>query len=456
MKYFILSFFLFLLSINTVISQTYWIAKTPLWDSLYHWKCSISEISDNQKQSYLPVYINGANWPQTILKCKNGLYVFVDGTGQVYKATGESKNELSFTRIDSTTYIGYNIGAINFSFNDTLFSYGGSGFWITNGILRYFNNRKEWEAFVLENVYPSTKYIYNYLPKKSKIYYVQLILYKKLGNYNKEEFAVIEINLDTKKNQLLGILNPELVIGFSKMVHINSPELNGTLILNKEDIYLYRFIDNTVYKLVNKTIYNQMLLGDVDGSSNIFELNSRIYYTKFNRNDLYSFPISLKDFEKTQLLLFIPIKNNNLIYYISLALLIIAIFYFCFIYYRNRKVKKNSNSLNYNKLDSNELILDAMDFNSIETSLIEQIISKANKSELFSVTELNNSLGLNKKSLEIQKKVRTETINRINHKFQVKYNKESVLIERIRSDDDRRFYLYTISAENAKLFSHKV
>jgi hypothetical protein len=90
----------------------------------------------------------------------------------------------------------------------------------------------------------------------------------------------------------------------------------------------------------------------------------------------------------------------------------------------------------------------------LKTSLIDQIISKANKNELFTVKELNNTLGINKKSLEIQKKVRTVTINRINHKFQVKYNKETLLIERIRSEDDRRYYLYTISKENATLIIH--
>ena len=438
-----------LLTLNSANSQTYWIAKTPLWDSLYHWKCSISEISDNQNQTYLPIYINGKKWPQSIVKSINGLYVFIGGTGQVYKATGETKNDLAFTRIDSTTYVGYNFGAINFSFKDTLFSYGGSGFWMTNGILRYFNEAKEWEALEIEKIYPSTKYIYNYLPKQSIIYFVQLILYKNFGNYNKEEFGVIELNLEKKQNRLLGILNPEFVTGFSKMVHINSPELNGTLILNKEDIYLYRFIDNTVYKLKNKAIYNQILMGDIDGASNIFELNSRIYYTKFNSNDLHDFPISLKDFEKTRFPLFLPIENTKQLFYIVLGTLLIVIFFSFSIFYRNRK--KNIKSSNSDKIDSSELIEDAMEFNAIEMSLVNQIISKKNKHELFSVTDFNNSLGLNKKTLEIQKKVRTETINRINHKFQVKYNKESLLIERIRSEDDRRFYLYTISTENVNL-----
>ena len=96
-----------------------------------------------------------------------------------------------------------------------------------------------------------------------------------------------------------------------------------------------------------------------------------------------------------------------------------------------------------------------MDFNVIETIVIEQITDKAKKNKLFTVKELNNTLSLNKKLLEIQKKVRTETINRINHKFKIKYNKEKDSIERIRSEEDRRYYLYTISKENSSLIGSK-
>ena len=79
------------------------------------------------------------------------------------------------------------------------------------------------------------------------------------------------------------------------------------------------------------------------------------------------------------------------------------------------------------------------------------MINHSKKGDHFSVEDINASLGLNKKTLEIQKKVRTETINRINHKFKIKYNLSADLIERIRSEEDRRFYKYIINEENGKL-----
>ena len=65
---------------------------------------------------------------------------------------------------------------------------------------------------------------------------------------------------------------------------------------------------------------------------------------------------------------------------------------------------------------------------------------------------MNQCLGIKRKTIEIQKKIRTESINRINHKFNVVYDKETVFIERVRSVEDRRFFNYLISQENIKTY----
>ena len=68
------------------------------------------------------------------------------------------------------------------------------------------------------------------------------------------------------------------------------------------------------------------------------------------------------------------------------------------------------------------------------------------------VDELNTCLGIKKKTIEIQKRVRTEAINRINHKFNINNNIETIFIERLRSNDDRRFFNYTINKINASIY----
>ena len=90
------------------------------------------------------------------------------------------------------------------------------------------------------------------------------------------------------------------------------------------------------------------------------------------------------------------------------------------------------------------------DFKSIELDLIEKIYKSTVEGKNFSVEDINAAIGLSKKSLEIQKKIRTETINRINHRFKIIFNTEDELIERIRLEEDRRYYKYIISEENGK------
>lgn len=455
-------FCLFLFTIpNSAFSQTYWIPKTPIWDSLYNWKGSISEVAKViSQQTILPIYLQKSPTSQIIVKSNKGLYILVEGTGQVYQATQQTSKKLAFTRIDSTTYFGYNFSAINFSYHDTLFSYGGMGYWLTNGHLRYFNVGKEWNVFELAAVYPSIRFVYNYLPKQSKLYFVQSILNKKLGNYNEDpENSVIELDLATKRSHVLGKFNANLLAiqslptNWPLNVSFNIESLQGILTFGINSIYLLRFGDNTVYKLVNKSIINQFFFSSNDNFSNIFERNGSIYYTANTDSAVHHFPISLRDFVKEPYTLYEPIHTNKPIYYTMGGMLLMGLAFWGILL--NRRKRKASDPIFIDAIAAIDAIetISVTDFNGVEKALIAQIIAKAETGENFTVFEMNNVLGLNKKSIEIQKKVRTETINRINHKYQVKYKVETELIERIRSDDDRRFYRYTISIENRQLIA---
>jgi hypothetical protein len=82
--------------------------------------------------------------------------------------------------------------------------------------------------------------------------------------------------------------------------------------------------------------------------------------------------------------------------------------------------------------------------------LIQQLLDASKMKKQFSVEDINTALGLGRKSLEVQKKGRTETINRINHKFKVTSKSTTDLIERVRLKEDKRFYSYVINNENAQ------
>ena len=99
-----------------------------------------------------------------------------------------------------------------------------------------------------------------------------------------------------------------------------------------------------------------------------------------------------------------------------------------------------------------ETDLSSNDFNDIEKNIINKLIEKSNNNSYFNVEEFNSYLGIKKKTIEIQKRVRTEAINRINHKFNVNFNQDTVFIERVRSKEDRRYFNYVINKENARTY----
>jgi hypothetical protein len=98
----------------------------------------------------LPVLINTKI---SLLKNKKDIYLQPLGTGKLYllkkeQKTGQLKNTYQFIRIDSTYFFGANFNAINFFMNDTLFQFGGEGYWHIRGHLTYFSNKThEWELY---------------------------------------------------------------------------------------------------------------------------------------------------------------------------------------------------------------------------------------------------------------------------------------------------------------------
>ncbi len=76
-----------------------------------------------------------------------GLFVFLAATGKLYESDSlPDGDSLRFRRIDSTQHEGYNISAYIFPHRGRVHNLGGYGFWHWNGQLRAFNRRmREWE-----------------------------------------------------------------------------------------------------------------------------------------------------------------------------------------------------------------------------------------------------------------------------------------------------------------------
>ncbi len=124
--------------------------------------------------------------------------------------------------------------------------------------------------------------------------------------------------------------------------------------------------------------------------------------------------------------------------------------FFLTLYLFKKRVKNYKTEENHTAEIENSL--QTVDFTELEKLIIDNILTKSKSNATMKVEDLNKILGLGKKTLAIQKKTRSEILNRINHKYKNLYFQETDLIESIRSNHDKRFYNYLINSKNIEIF----
>lgn len=433
------------------IAQSYEINNSPIFKHLYNSKNEIGTISISDKLELLPIKVGNQKAKFKLIKNKNGLYALVDGTGQVYKATELQKDFITFTRVDSTKFYGNSFESINFSYNGIIYTFGGYGFWSRHGQLSHFTHGAEWSIDKINKTYHTLNKFYSYLPFESKLYYIEFPWKEESTPRCITKTSVIEFDINKKENKLIGSVNPKIDLSF-KYISIDLPNLKGILSYNEREIYLYQFQANKVYKLTNKNI-KESLTSKADAEIQIaYEDEGNVFYSFVNDTTLRTFNISMKDFTEESYPLFIQDNFDDYNWKAILLLIILSGGSFLFFYFK----RKNRNSPSSIKTDESYSVdLNSNEFNSIEISLINKLIEQSKVDSYLTVDEMNAYLGIKKKSIEIQKRVRTEAINRINHKFNINFNQETTFIERTRSAEDRRYFNYIINKENVKIYLKK-
>ena len=97
-----------------------------------------------------------------LVKNEMGLFILINGTGRVYKAVSLINNSVTFDRIDSTDFYGNTFSSIDFSYNNSLYSYGGYGYFNINGQLRLYNPENEWSIVRLNQELKVLDHLTNY------------------------------------------------------------------------------------------------------------------------------------------------------------------------------------------------------------------------------------------------------------------------------------------------------
>ena len=447
----------FLFTYLSSIGQEIVIKNNELLAFLYKTDATIESISDQANVNKLIPQQDPhlRNYNQVIVKDKTGLYILIDGTGRVYKASGLKGQDVIFERIDSTHFYGYNGYAIIFSSGDTLFSLGGGGFWRENGQLRYFSPvHHEWNIMRTNVEVPAHEVIHHYNASSKTIYFLQVPFQDEAIGKEYLDYSMYSLDLNARVNRKLGLLHDNLLrLNSENKRYVNIPSLGGALVsFGRLNDYLLRFHDNTVYKLRPGKLFEDFYSkSDQSFVSNLFSIGNKVYYT-FSNDSLYklqSFEVSMKDFVKEPYPIYYPSQGMiNSKYAWGGFLFFLLAFASYFFLKKTRTGRLSSLPM---VVDNKDQVEEEMAFNTIEEDLIVKMLIASRSKKQFSVDDINMVLGLGRKTLEIQKKGRTEAINRINHKFRLIHNVKVDLIERLRSEEDRRFYRYIISEENARL-----
>ncbi len=383
-----------------------------------------------------------------LVKIERNLFFHFNNAGKIYKYRPDSSksDSLKFERLDATVNANYNTGSYIFPVGGNIYEFGGYGFWQSNGILRKYNFRdREWDVVVLnrEVFMPAsvTSGHCIWVDSSQNFLYVP---YQRIINdgvvREKDELSNLltsyRLNLKTFHWEYLGRTNQdaldilqstELVFSFDK----------GLFAVYMSRIYWVDFESNSIKVLVDpsltQTLYRiqpyMLLYWD---RQHLFQMNPSTgrydsIYIDTTRFSTHTFEIWRKESAFSDYIWMLP--------------LLVVLFAVAYIQYK----KKRKLLLNSSQTDTEE---SKHPFVATEISLLELLMAKQLQGLTVTIPEINYVLGLKDKNQGMQKKVRSDIINRINEKYSFLSQEKVSLVQNIRSETDKRFFEYHINPEH--------
>ena len=441
-------FFKIFLIITLIISTKGIQSQTLLKNQLRGNDVELSKKSYSINAVYIPNYLKYSMDAQSYFTYKNQLLLQIDGTGKLFKI-----EDSTITRIDSTVFEGGTFGAYNFVYRDTIFSLGGYGFWVFNGILRYYKtDKKEWSIIPTNLTFPINTRTYSkiwYDRKNQKLFVFyknpELIYLKQIKNDNNYYLQCLDLK---SKNWWVDpkVINTNFKNKFTDFFQdITISTKDGLIISSEKNIYLLDLNNNEIRNIDERkfqTYYDFIL---ADKAVLFYEMNGKLYSlgNKFSQIDslLYLSSNFKSSGSKIYADKILTNRIDNFGSYIIIIGLVILLTIMTFLYFKKKQVKytvvntdKNNTSF-YDKL------------NEVEKSLLMLIASNSKKQLNSNIGQLNKVLGISNKPLKIQNNIRANTLMMINKKFMVFGNTQENLIEKKRTEDDKRFYEYFIQTK---------
>jgi hypothetical protein len=405
----------------------------------------------------------------SLIKRKGKVFIQLLGTGRVYEIARKSQGKFLFTRIDSTIHFGSNYSALNWMHKDTLFQFGGTGFWKVRDYMSFYSTKThEWEIYNTAN----TASIY-LSDKNSVLYFMDEKLGKLfLSNSVKQQNfpktltisdidSTIVFDFAKRKWENLGALNPRL----KELIKKQESQLNpfGPYLIFHSDIELYwlNFSTNSYgafstskqaeFREKYLKLYNNNLDYNIQ-----FVLGSNYYLIKITKEGVLSFEsisLSLKDINEEDAA---AIYTNDRFVQITKLLepgqpiignaLIVLFIIFMYNFIQNKRKKKTIP-------DEVQTILYKNFYSAItivEKELIQTIFQCQKNNEQISIKMINKIIGVQQKDILTQNKSRSDHFLRINQKFKLATRSNELLIIKQREASDKRQFNYNINPQFLK------
>ena len=447
--FFLLMVSLLLIQSNILLGQwtdtLYTVPNTPLVSKILSLKNQNLTINLSEESELIPLK-NTMLAPnaQKLYKNGNGLFVSIEQTGFIFQLVKYDSISCVFRRLDKTINLNYNINCKTFFYKNELYSYGGYGFWKSNGSLRKFNFQdKEWDIIPLSEEIIASNYLW-FSEQQGRLYVpLQRIINAGInGSDNitgKTIFSSYYLDITTRKWIKLGDLKSDIV-ELVKNDYTNSEYLsykNGLLHRANEETYLFDYVHNKIYKSKNPAL-NQFLVRRFQVLDMFIDENE-IYSYDAGTKSFTVYPFKINDFELMRTSIW---GSETQLFYLILILVFIILVIFTSIWVFNRSVKRKLEVAQLAILKNKSI---SQAFTPIEVGLIKLLLSFSLKNKVVEIHQINHALGLKDKNVGLQKKVRSDVVKSINEKYEFITQSPHLLIGSSRKIDDKRYFEYFIT-----------
>jgi hypothetical protein len=405
---------------------------------------------------------------QEITKTKNGLFLNPLGTGRLYQLK-EINNKLAWIRIDSTIFNGYNFGSLFFSIDTTLYSFGGQGLFNHNGNLRHFNElSREWDVSSLSKslMWVSKRGLFYSMDTSNKELYIEpwpqhhdQALKKRV--IPELEKTLWKLDIKTGDWEKLGKFNKAslTVMGETSFGAI----VNFDHIVNLKTNKVYTFkktLSNKIFKSLGTSTKPIELAMS-------FCIDSTLYVGDLALNYLDSIVISRADLIETTEPFYTQIKEENPLQEREMLLGLVALLGLSslFLFFQLKKKQRLLEPAQFFTQEVKQVetkeekepqvifksgkLLDLL--NEREKLLLDFIYKHSLDERLTTIEEINKVIGAAQRNADVQKRLRSDLIGTINDKLEIIAESKFNVIDKQRSEFDKRSFEYFIRPEHMQL-----